>query len=242
MTNLFPNPQKCTGIVDAVTHLDGAVYNVRFHLTDPNNFSFIAGQYGSFIIEQTIRRNYSFTSLPSELPFIETCVDTSPMGSGSAWLMSRKIGDIISVLAPLGRFAVDKDSPRNKVFVATGTGVSPIRSMILDLLLDLHVSRLTSHFSLYWGVRHEEHMFWDEQFQALEKAHPNFSFIRIVSQPKGTWQGRVGRVTDFVTKKEHDLAQSEFYLCGNREMISDMSGLLIDNGVPQGQIYTETFF
>lgn len=238
----FPTPQKCTAIVDAVTRLDGAVYNIRFRVTDPAAFSFIAGQHGSFIIEQTIRRNYSFTSPPSVLPIVETCVDTTPMGLGSAWLVQLKIGDTINVLAPLGRFVVDKESPRKKVFVATGTGISAIRSMILDYLETCQVSSVKCQVGLYWGVRNEESMFWDEEFQALEKEHANFSFIRIVSQPKGNWQGRVGRVTDFVTKEEHDLHQSEFYLCGNREMIYDMKKLLVESSVPEEQVKSELFY
>lgn len=239
----FLTPQKCTAIVDAVTHLDGAVYNIRFRITSPDNFSFIAGQHGSFIIEHTIRRNYSFTSPPSELPFLETCVDTTPMGPGSKWLMGLKTGDQVALLAPLGRFIVDKESPRKKVFIATGTGISAIRSMILDFLSDPHESLITNNeLTLYWGVRYEENVFWDEQFETLVKEHANFSIIRIVSQPTSTWQGRVGRVTDFVTKEEIDLTQSEFYLCGNREMIVDMRGILIHNGVPQSQIFSETFF
>lgn len=231
----FPTPQKCTAIVEAVTHLDGAVYNIRFRMTNPDAFSFIAGQHGSFIIEHTIRRNYSFSSSPSLVPIFETCVDTTPMGLGSMWLMQLKIGDTVNVLAPLGRFVVDKENKRKKVFVATGTGISAIRSMILDYLESCQVG-------LYWAVRKEEHMFWDEEFNTLEKDHTNFSFARIVSQPTGTWQGRVGRVTDFVTKEEHDLHQSEFYLCGNREMINDMKKLLVEANVQEEQVKSELFY
>ncbi len=241
----FPTPQKCSATVDSIRHLDGAVYNIRFQITDPKEFSFIAGQHGSFIIEQTIRRNYSFTSLPSDLPFLETCVDTSPMGPGSKWLVNLKQGDLFNLLAPLGRFVVNKESQRKKVFVATGTGISPIHSMILDYVSNQQrVPRRLSpaKTTLYWGVRHEESMFWDEQFQNLAKEYPNFSFIRIVSQPTGTWQGRVGRVTDFVTKEEGDLSQSEFYLCGNREMIFDMRRLLVEKSVSEEFIKSELFY
>ncbi|MBI4065558.1 hypothetical protein HY409_04305 [Candidatus Gottesmanbacteria bacterium] len=260
---LFPIPQKCSATVISVTHLDGAVYNIRFQMTDPNNFSFIAGQHGSFIIEQTIRRNYSFASVPLEIPYLETCVDATPMGPGSTWLMSLKKGDQIALLAPLGRFVVDKESPQKKVFVATGTGISAVRSMILDCLSDKQrvLPRVFPHeypqgdpfagdprpaspamVSLYWGVRHEENMFWDQQFETLSKVHPNFLFIRIVSQPTGTWQGRVGRVTDFVTKEEANFTQSEFYLCGNREMIYDMRKQLVEKSVPEEQIKSELFY
>lgn len=233
----FPVPQKCSALVDSLTHLDGEVYNARFTMQTPANLIFIAGQYGSFVINPTTRRTYSFASLPRDNSSIETCVDLTPRGPGSLWLMSLKPGEVVQFLAPLGRFVVNKENTKRKVFVATGTGISAIRSMLLDVL-----ESGTLSCSLYWGVRHEENMFWDDQFELLAKKHSNFSFTRIVSQPKGQGQERIGRVTNFVTKEEKDLTNSEFYLCGNRQMIYDMKELLIEKSVPEEQIKSELFY
>ncbi len=234
----FPVPQKYTATVESLVRLDGEVYNVGFTLRTPPSLSFIAGQYGSFFVSPTVRRNYSFTSPPKVASHIETCVDLTPRGPGSQWLLSLKIGESVELLAPLGRFVVNKESQRKKVFVATGTGISATRSMILDVLeANAPVASV-----LYWGVRHEENMFWDEEFQKLAEKYSQFSFIRIVSQPQGVWKGRIGRVTDFVTKEEKDLGNSEFYLCGNRQMIYDMKELLLEQNVPEEQIKSELFY
>lgn len=238
----FPVPQKCSALVDSLTHLDGEVYNARFTMQTPANLIFIAGQYGSFVINPTTRRTYSFASLPQDNSSIETCVDLTPRGPGSLWLMSLKQGEVVQFSAPLGRFVVNKENTKRKVFVATGTGISAIRSMILDLLESHNTQPITHNLSLYWGVRHEENMFWDEQFALLAKQHLNFSFTRIVSQPKGEGQDRIGRVTHFVAKEEKDLANSEFYLCGNRQMIYDMKEILIEQGVAEDRIKSELFY
>jgi len=60
-------------------------------------------------------------------------VNVAPMGPGSQYFLSCRVGDTVEIIAPLGMFCLT-DSPNKKVFVATGTGIAPFYSMIVDSL------------------------------------------------------------------------------------------------------------
>lgn len=226
-------PQTYTATVSSVTRMAGKFYVARFALTDPKEISFQAGQYVIFQIGPPKNRHtLSIASSPSMKGEIEILQSVAPMGEGSKWMLGLKSGDTAQFLGPLGKFTLQKESTKPKVFVATGCGIAPIRSMILD-----HPSGV-----LYWGLRHETDVFWDKELTKLSQNNPDFRFMITLSQPSEGWKGVKGRVTAHVVGETPNLAGSEFYLCGSRAMITDMRTLLTENGVPEEQIYTEAFF
>lgn len=228
--------------------IDGSVRWVKFKLIDPLEISFQAGQYCTYIINDTTRRSYSFCSNPSQKSVIEVCVDTSPQGAGSQWLGGLKPGDKLEFLGPLGGFGVDKSSEKEIVFMATGTGISPIRSMIADLLNKGNGGNegdggKLRKITLIFGVRDEEHKIFFEEFEKYVRENTNFSFFPIMSRPKGEWKGRVGHVNDLISANNQQLiANSRFYLCGNRDMIEGVKKQLLDLGVKIEDIHREQFY
>lgn len=193
---------------------------------------FQAGQYGTVIIDGVTRRQYSFCSNPRETSTVQMVIDTKPMGPGSKYFLSKKVGDAIQMLAPLGVFTMTP-SLRKKILIATGTGIAPLKAMILDAPHDIPMV-------LYWGLRHEEDIYWQDELDAFVASYSNFSYHLILSKPKETWKGKIGHVTDYVTK-EPDLSQADFYLCGNKEMIRYIKQLLLAHTVLGEQIKTELF-
>ena len=72
---------------------------------------------------------------------------------------------------------------------------------------------------LILGVRYENEIYFEKEFEAFERDHPNFKFIKTISKPSENWQGKRGHVHhhfDIV-----DLQQSEFYICGSKEMVKE---------------------
>lgn len=226
------NPQTYTAVVSSVTRKAGDFYVAKLALTDPKEIQFQAGQYVIFKIGPPKgNHTLSIASPPSQAGEIDILQSVTPMGEGSKWLLGLKGRDTVQFLGPLGKFTLQRD-PKPKVFVATGCGIAPIRSMILD-----HPSG-----TLYWGLRHETDVFWDKELTELSHNNPDFRFTITLSQPSEGWKGARGRVTRHVVRETPRLVESGFYLCGSRQMIVDMKGILTDNGVPSEQIFTETFF
>jgi len=226
-------PKQFTATITEKHMLTPHVIHFVFHTADPS-FSFTAGQYGTFIIDEANRRAYSFCGAPNNMGTFEIVIDTTPMGVGSKYFSVAKVGDAVTVLAPLGTFTLI-DSKRKKVCIATGTGVAPFRSMIQSSISHVQMS-------LYWGLRHEEDMYWQDVFASLVQAHPSFSFYQILSQPSATWKGVTGHVTEHVIEREKDIVNTEFYLCGNSAMIGEVEQKLLSVGVLSEQIKKDLFY
>lgn len=226
-------PQIYTAKVASIKNLAGDYFLGRFVLVDPRQMQFAAGQYVIFhLLPPKLRHTMSIASPPSKKGEIEILQQRVAGGEGSKWFALLQKGDMVRFTGPLGKFVLNGEAARPKVFVATGSGIAPLRSMILD-----HPSG-----TLYWGLRHESDLFWQEELKRLANNHKNFHYTITLSQPTDTWSGTRGRVTEHVVAETPELTESEFYLCGNRQMIVDMREFLADNGVPENQIYTETFF
>jgi CDP-4-dehydro-6-deoxyglucose reductase, E3 len=221
------------------TPLTAKVFRARYELVDPQTVSFYAGQTIMLKVGGGINRAMSIASPPQDTTVITSVQDVSPGGPGSRWMIGLNLGDTVEFMAPLGRFVVDHESTRKKIFVATGTGIAPFRSMLLDNT-DNRVAN--EDISLYWGLRHEEDAFLCDELKREDEARDKLIFYFTLSQPSDNWQGLRGHVTDHVFKNETDLKNCDFYLCGNRKMLMEMQEKLIANGVSHSQMKFDPFY
>lgn len=241
MINL-PKPQPYTTRLGYIEKVSSKVYLKRLDLVEPKEITFLPGQTVMLQVAPGVNRSMSIASPPSEKTSILAAHDISPMGPYSQWTIKAKVGDTMTFMGPLGAFVFNKESLRNKVFIATGTGIAPFRSMLLDLFAHYEPSTMNYALSLYWGLRHEEDIFWKEQFEDLAQKNPSFRFILTLSQPGESWTGKRGRVGDHVFVDEKNLTENDYYLCGSNEMIQDMEIRLLAAGVPKEQIKKELFY
>ncbi len=228
----LPKPQKFTSRLVEIQKISNKVYLERFALLEPKEITFLAGQTVMLYVAAGVNRTMSIASLPSEKTSITLIHDISPMGAYAKWALSAKVGDQMKFMGPLGNFTY-KESPRRKVFVATGTGIAPFRSMILGMPSD--------SMTLYWGLRHEEDIFWQKEIEELSGSYKNFRFVLTLSQPSPSWAGTTGHVQDHVFAQQH-LSDADYYLCGNKTMIDDVRAKLKAAGVPDNQVKFELFY
>lgn len=239
--NAMDSHQTFAATVLQTVHLAGDYFLGRFSLVRPKEIDFTAGQYVVFHIPPPKRRHtMSIASPPSQRGEIEILQQRVPGGEGSAWFASLKAGDTVRFTGPLGRFTL-VDSDRPKVFVATGSGIAPIRSMIRDALNGQRTGS-GKPMTLYWGLRYETDIFWQDELQCLADKHQSFHYTITLSKSTDAWRGARGRVTEHVVAETPNLTEAEFYLCGSREMIADVRSLLSRHGVAAEQIVTEMFF
>lgn len=234
----LPNPQKYASKLISKIQVSKRVYFERFLLVEPKEMTFIAGQTVMLMVAPGVNRSMSIASVPDEKNSILLAHDVGPMGPYSKWALSAKVGDMMSFMGPLGIFVLDKESPRKNVLVATGTGIAPFYSIVKDYLTHGE----TKEIVLYWGLRHEEDIFWHKDFEIFARSHPNFHFKLTLSQGSDSWQGLRGHVQDHLFQEEKNLHDTDFYLCGNRNMVTDMKQKLSDAGVPIPQVKSELFY
>ena len=254
--------QKYKAKVSSHELLAGSFQYLHLELVNPDRIEFKAGQYIIFNIDPSrgLCRNYSIASQPTMDHAVELLVDIKPGGPGSEFLKNLQAGKEVEFIGPFGNFVVKDEclkrsdlaaarSDLNKfnqlLFVATGSGISPLRAMILDLLI---VKKYQGQIRLWWGMRNQEDCFWTEDFDELEKDSPNFKWDLVLSNPPADWPLHSGHVTqhvlDFVNQSltiNHQPSMC-FYLCGNKLMIDEVSTKLKETGITGEHIHTEKFF
>lgn len=201
-------------------------------LSVPEDFQFESGQFINLRL-QDLRRSYSIASDPQK-GRIQLCMKLVDGGEASDIFKTVKKGDQFSLTGPMGLFKI-KDPEKDMVFVSTGTGISPLRSMIKTLLRHGHTGRIT----LLTGYRHEEEVLFDDEFSKLAEEHPNFSYHHIISRPNGG--AAKGRVQDLIQQNIPEDFEGDFYLCGLYDMIKETKQLLLSRGVAEERIRFERY-
>lgn len=216
--------------------LTPTVVRLRF---EPNKkFRFREGQFLSLIVPQKkgdpVRRAYSFAAPQGD--GYELCVKHVPAGIGSSFIAGLRKGDFFEATAPYGDFLFEPKESRRACFISTGTGVAPFRAMVLGKTFAENPP--LESISIF-GARDEEEIIFPGFFESL-----GFETIHCLSQPKWNYKGFKGRVTDYLASLPATWAWSttDFYLCGNGVMVSDVRQILSARGVKDSAIYQEVYF
>jgi NAD(P)H-flavin reductase len=202
--------------------------------------NFLGGQYYSFKVADKVNRSYSIASGPQQKD-IEFIVDITPGGPGSKFVEALKPGDEFSGMGAFGFFTLEKtntaDSEEPLLFVATGTGIAPFRSMIIDLLEN---KKTTRPITLYFGLRYDDQTYYFEDFYKLAEKYPNFRFVPVISRPSEKWSGEVGHCQTSIMKQPV-VENAKVYICGRSETVVAMAQDLIDYGYPKERVHFEKF-
>lgn len=209
----------------------------------PIGFEYLAGQYLSILAsDQGERRSYSLASWPSQNQ-LEFIFDVKPGGLGSNLLVNLEADQEIEGMGPIGRFVVadteNLNETRKILFVGTGTGIVPLRSMIHDLL---ETKGFKGQVMLHWGMRLDEELFMLEELDGLKSKFSNFSYDIVLSSPSEKWPNCQGHVQDCLVGHGQNWQGWEAYLCGNQKMIIDVAALLQTQGILKEKIYFEKFY
>jgi ferredoxin-NADP reductase len=209
-----------------------------FQAPEVQQLRFKPGQFVSFnqtLGGKKITRAYSIASLPQGNRF-ELCLNLVQEGLFSPHLFAMKPGDSVEMTDPLGFFVV-RNPEKDAVFVATGTGIAPFRSMAPDYLQHPQAQELT----LIFGVRHEQSIYYRDDFEALGKCHPNFRFWPTLSRADSSWGGRTGHVQLHLMEAIGERRDLDIYICGLKAMVDDVRAILKAMGFDRKQIIFEKY-
>ncbi len=157
-------------------------------------------------------------------------------GTTAASLLELPLGEELLAHGPSGSLTWRGDAPA--LLIATGTGLSPLRAMLLEQLhRDVHEPLV-----LLFGCRDATEELWGEELRELARRHPRFELVSTHSQPLPGHTGRVGRVQALLPALVAQLGPSLLaYLCGHTPMVKDCTGLLLESGVAASQIFGESY-
>jgi len=191
---------------------------VRFKLPANERLQFLAGQYIDFLLKDGKRRSFSLAVAPHDDKLLELHVRHIAGGVFTDPLFTTFKGrEILRLEGPHGAFYLREESDKPMIFVAGGTGFAPIKAM-LEHCFHHGIDR---EMVLYWGARSLADLYLPALPGEWQQAHRNFTFIPVLSEPKGTdaWPGRTGFVHQAVLDDFHDLSGYQVYACGAPAMV-----------------------
>ena len=174
-------------------------------------------------------------------------MDVMP-GIASSYIFTLKPGDKVIMSGPYGDFHPVFNSTNEMMWIGGGAGMAPLRAQIMHMT---HTLRTTNRkMSYFYGARALNEVFYLEDFLAIEKEFPNFSFHLALDRPDPAADaagvkytpGFVHNVIYETYLKNHEAPEDiEYYMCGPGPMSKAVEGMLDSLGVPRENLMFDDF-
>lgn len=222
--------------VDSFRRLADDVMEVVLRLPPKDPLNYLPGQYVDIIAKSGVRRSYSIANAPRQDGKLEFQIRQVEGGVMSQyWFEGLADNDLLRLEGPQGTFALRNTSPTNLVFLATGTGLAPVKA-ILEQLSANPALVTGKRVWVYWGGRHAQDIYWVPELGSLP-----ISFVPVLSRPDSSWEGRTGYVQDVLVQDGVDLVDAVVYACGSEYMIHSAKEKLVKSGLPHKNFYSDAF-
>lgn len=209
-----------------------------------DDFSYNPGQYIILTIPTSttpVKRLYSFANAYTQKGFFELIVKLLPGGAASEYLSQMKEGDDIEAMGPAGLFSLQNNEKR-KIYMATGTGIAPIRSFLTSQLPH------SLNSLLFWGLKDIPNSYLMDELFSLKNNTSSFDYYYCFSQQASFNEGagsshfRSGHIDDvWRAVVPNILPNDEYYLCGSRMVIESLRTLLLSLGVDRQNLFFEKY-
>jgi 2Fe-2S type ferredoxin len=239
ITKLDPNAHKLINAkVYKVSRVSADVSVLQLRFPAGTRVKFKAGQYLQVLLADGARRSYSMANPPHQSDGALLHIRHVADGRFSQYLESGiAAGDPITLEMPFGDFYL-RDSDKPLVFVASGTGFAPVKSILEDLFKK---GKPTRAITLYWGGRKAEDLYQSELPAKWAQQYPGFTFIPVLSE-EDNGRDRTGYVHQAVLEDFASLAEHEVYACGVPAMINAARhDFVSQRGLPADAFYADAF-
>jgi CDP-4-dehydro-6-deoxyglucose reductase len=232
---LLETPRTIPAKVNTVIQHTPNLIELELKLPPNANFIFQPGQYVN-IIRGPIRRSYSIASMTSD-GRISFFIRSYEGGEMSHYFFSEmKINDLLRIEGPFGTFFYRKTNLKNIIFLATGTGIAPVNSILQEIETNPELVEGKSIY-VFWGNRKITDAFWSPKIKNVKVEYfPCFSQEDI--KQSGIYYGYVQNV---LAEKDIDFKNSEIYACGSPQMINEAFELFVQKGGCSKWFKSDTF-
>ena len=221
--------------ISEITHLNQDILRLDLRIPPTSKFEFNPGQYVN-IVKGDIKRSYSIADSKINVNRISFFIKNYSNGMMSNYLFNQaKVNDLLRIEGPIGSFFLRESDKKNIIFLATGTGIAPVKSIIESMLKN------SNDFSnkiiwLFFGGRFINDIFWTPQSGEID-----LRFIPVLSRDKENIKYEKGYVQDVLVRKKISLSDSQVYACGSQDMINSSRKLLLSNGLNESDFFSDAF-
>ncbi|MDA9951417.1 FAD-dependent oxidoreductase [Oligoflexaceae bacterium] len=210
---------------------------ILLKLTRPDGFDFQAGQYTQLFLPDLpeFPIYLSIASAPSQSE-IELCIAMREPEIIKRYVDIFNSGAGVMLAEAQGSFVLPPVNSGRLIFVAGGSGVSPIRSMAATCCATREQT-----LQLYMGCQSAQDFPYADEFQNWQDRHDTFSFFPAVSE-KGEHSFHLGNAIDcFTANYNNHSADDHFLLCGPKPMVLAFLKAADKKGISASQIITESY-
>ena len=209
-----------------------------FKNEDSDTIQFEAGQFIMLKhpnwLDSADSRSYSLANENTDAKELEICVVLNEMGMFTPWLFSLEVGATIQASAPVGSFIFKEDEHDGpEVFICTGTGIAPFRSMITKAL------NLNREVHLVFGNRYKIDVPYHEYWLELAQKNALFHYYPVFSREEfAQYKGYVHPIYESILQGQSD---PRIYVCGWQEMCIEARERLKKMGFNRRQYFFEQY-
>uniref|UniRef100_UPI0040489365 FAD-binding oxidoreductase n=1 Tax=Algoriphagus sp. TaxID=1872435 RepID=UPI0040489365 len=223
--------------ISTITRLTEDALYVELRFPPNATLLYNPGQYVN-LSKGELRRSYSIANAISNENVLTFFIKKYEAGLMSKyWFEDAKIDDLLRVEGPLGSFFLRNLENKNIIFLATGTGIAPVKA-ILEWVNQNANDFTSKNIWVFYGARYDQDLYWNPiELNTI----PNFKFIPVLSRPSNQWRGERGYVQDVLLRNILNLKDAQVYACGSSEMIESAKAVLIQNGLDRRRFFSDAF-
>ncbi len=201
---------------------------------------FIPGQFVFLYVNingEEIKRPYSIATSPLD-PDLELTIELVNNGTVTDYMHDKaKVGDILELSDPQGRFTYTEDLSKNIVVIAGGCGIVPMRSIMRYCTQ----KKLDTKITFFYSCKRFSSIIYREELNQLQIDNPNLKIIYTLTQEdKKDWEGLTGRFKiDMLLDNFEDPTNNVYFLCGPMPMVKALSDGLKQAGISSKNIKRE---
>jgi Na+-transporting NADH:ubiquinone oxidoreductase subunit F len=237
--------QEYQAEVEGIQDLNYDTRLIRLRLVDPPEIECRAGQYIQLETPpygntpEPVYRAYSVASPVSNKTALELIIRRVMGGICTTYVFEvMEEGQPMKLNGPYGEFYL-RDTDREIVFVAGGSGIAPIRSILFQMAEEENPRKAT----FFYGANERRDLYLVEEMEGFEEKVPNFTYVPVLArpEPEDDWEGETGLVTEALDRHVEDASSQEFYLCGSPGMIDAVVELLEARGLTKDRTFYDKF-
>ena len=137
--------------------------------------------------------------------------------------------------APFRVYNIGNVMQKNLIFLATGTGFAPVKSM-LESVATLSSEQAPRSVTVYWGGRTPDDLYWN-----ISDLSDAFQYVPVLSRANSDWTGARGYVQDVLIANNSNFADAIIFASGSEAMIRSAKEQLITAGLPEHSFFSDAF-
>lgn len=233
---LLPEVRTLPCKISQIELLAPDVVRVLLRFPPSATFDFLPGQYVDVIGTGGVRRSYSIANADFKNKLLELHIRRVAGGVMSAyWFEQARFNDLLRVCGPLGTFFARNIKGADLVFLATGTGIAPVKS-ILESINNVPQEDLPRSIQVFWGGRTIQDL-----YLSLDDATGRYKYTPVLSRENSEWLGAKGYVQNIFLEKSRNFENTVVYACGSSAMIHSAKNSLTKAGLSANNFHSDAF-